>query len=1352
MSAINVQVPTNPEQILDSLASNIIEFRYDPDQHITFAGWYVRYQDLFAKDAVRLDDEAKVRLLLRKLGPSEHERYTSYILPKSPNEVKFDDTVSKLKSLFGIPESVISKRYRCLQVTKQATKDYKTCACRVNKLCVEFELGKLSEDQFKCLVFVCGLKAESDAEVRTRLLSRIEERNDITLEQISDECQRLLNLRHDTAMIEAASSSTAVQAVRRKQFDGKHSRAGRGSPESRSSNQRGAAPAAPCWNCGAMHYSRDCPFIRHRCKDCGQVGHKDGYCGSAKKRKRFVKAEVNGRQIILQLATASNISVISEQTWRQIGMPTTGPAKVQAATASGKPLKLQFECLCEVVIKGERRHGRFFVVKQKLNLLGLDLIDTFNLGSLPMDQFCNQINIYPTSISALQAAFPTVFSDDPGLCSKVKVKFTLKEGKSPVFRPKRPMAYAVCNTVDTELDRLERANIITLVDFSEWAAPIVVVRKAGELQRLQSDRLSDAFLQVEVDESCRELLTINTHRGLYRYNKLPPGVKAAPGAFQQLVDTMLAGLSCTSGYLDDVLVGGVDEADHWRNLQAVLRRIQEFGFTIKAEKCSFAQHQIKYLGHLIDGQGLRPDPAKVEAICNMPAPKDVTGVRSFLGAINYYGKFVPSMRTLRYPLDELLKTDKKFVWSAECDKAFSTFKQILTSDLLLTHYNPQREIVIAADASSVGVGATNSHKFPDGSMEVVQHASRALTAAEQAYSQPDREGLAIIFAVTKFHKMLFGRKFTLQTDHAPLLRIFGSKNGIPVYTANRLQRWALQLLLYDFNIVYINTSKFGNADILSRLINQHVKPEEDFVVASIITENDVRSIALDAVTALPLNFRTIQHATRSDPVLSNVYRFVQQGWPQSKTAIRDRSLQQFFDRSGSLSTVRGCVMFAERLVIPSEFRARCLQHLHRGHPGIQRMKAIARSFVYWPSIDSDIAAHVKACRNCAAAAKSPPKVPPLSWPKSTHPWQRVHIDYAGPIEGDYFLLSVDSYSKWVEIIRTKSITASATIGILQSLFARLGMLETLVSDNGTQFTSAEFAQFCLENGVDHVTTAPFNPQSNGQAERFVDTFKQAIKKIREGRGPIQNALDTFLLTYRTTPNVSAPGGKSPSEVMFGRRIRTSLDLLRPPAVRETISETVPRSFKKGDAIYAKVYSKNSWRWAPGVILERVGQVMFNVWIESSSHINQLRSRTESGAKTSSSMPSKVDTCQLSLDILQRAWNLHKPSQTQSTGPSTPPVPLPSTPFMLTTPAEHSTSLKSLPSTPTSPSLVWVTPESTTDSQPSSTKPTSKSVVPLSPATTALSSRPTEVETAVQVYRRSSRLRKPPIKFDPYQLY
>ncbi|XP_058828583.1 uncharacterized protein K02A2.6-like [Topomyia yanbarensis] len=382
-------------------------------------------------------------------------------------------------------------------------------------------------------------------------------------------------------------------------------------------------------------------------------------------------------------------------------------------------------------------------------------------------------------------------------------------------------------------------------NWTEWAPSIVVVRKANGNIRICEDYstglnsalqlhqyplslpedifaklanckifsqidLSDAFLQVKTDEQYRHLLTINTHRGLYHYNRLPPGVKVAPGAFQQLVDTMLAGLKGTSGYLDDVIVGGETQEEHDHNLKSVLQRIQDFGFTIRAEKCSFSKQQIRYLGHIFDRRGLQPDPVKLDAITKLPPPTDVSGVRSSLGAINYYGKFVPNMRQLRYPLDNLLKSETKFVWNQECQQAFERFKQILSSGLLLIHYDPKQEIIVSADASSVGLGATISHKFPDGSIKVVQHASRALTKAEQNYCQPDREVLAIIFAVTTFHKMIFGRKFRLQTDHAPLLRIFGSKKGKPVAT-------------------------FRPQSAI------HLKPEEDYVIASIILEKDVRS-------------------------------------------------------------------------------------------------------------------------------------------------------------------------------------------------------------------------------------------------------------------------------------------------------------------------------------------------------------------------------------------------------------------------------------------------------------------------------------------------------------------------------
>ncbi|XP_055633340.1 uncharacterized protein LOC129773719 [Toxorhynchites rutilus septentrionalis] len=459
-SSINVQVPPNPEQILDSLAGNIKEFHYEAESNLTFACWYSRYDVLFEKNASRLDDEAKVRLLLRKMGTVEHERYVSYILPRLPKDFNFAQTVEQLKGLFGAKESVISRRYRCLQVSKNPTEDHIAFACRVNKSCVQFELGKLTEEEFKCLIYVCGLKSETDAELRTRLLSKIEERDIVTLEQLSEESQRLVNLRHDNAMIESASHFDQINAVKQK-FDGRRSRKRENLAIRTDTSDRKSKPKSPYRTPGRTWYQ--CEEVVRICKET---------------------EEVLGNQ--------------------QSG-PMLAPATVKAKTASG-------------------------------NVLPLD-------------------------------------------------------------------------AVNQELDRLEKINIISPVDYSEWAAPIVVVRKANGSIRIRGNYstalnaalqphqyplprpedifaklvnckvfsqidLSDTFLQVEVNEASRGMLTINTHRGLFQYNRLPPGVKIAPGEFQQLIDTVLAGLEGTSGYMDDVVGGGKSDQEHDCNLKAVLQRIE----------------------------------------------------------------------------------------------------------------------------------------------------------------------------------------------------------------------------------------------------------------------------------------------------------------------------------------------------------------------------------------------------------------------------------------------------------------------------------------------------------------------------------------------------------------------------------------------------------------------------------------------------------------------------------------------------------------------------------------------------------------------------------------------------------
>nr|XP_049464909.1 uncharacterized protein K02A2.6-like [Anopheles coluzzii] len=287
--------------------------------------------------------------------------------------------------------------------------------------------------------------------------------------------------------------------------------------------------------------------------------------------------------------------------------------------------------------------------------------------------------------------------------------------------------------------------------------------------------------------------------------------------------------------------------------------------------------------------------------------------------------------------------------------------------------------------------------------------------------------------------------------------------------------------------------------------------------------------------------------------------------------------------------------------------------------------------------------YVRTCSSCATAAKSPPHESPQAWGKTNTPWERIHVDYAGPIDGEYFLIVVDAYSKWPEIFKTPSITSTATITMLRGLFARFGMPVTLVTDNGTQFTSEAFSDFCLKNGVHHMRTAPFHPQSNGQAERFVDSFKRALRKIRIGGMALQEAIDIFLQTYRTTPNPQVEQNKSPAELMFGRHIRTCFELLRPPPRLEnqaTYNST--RLFKQSDLVFIKEYSRNNWKWIPAVIVRKIGHVMYLVQTNDRRtrrcHMNQIRQRFCESTENRS-------LASIPLSVLLESWNLPLPPQT-----------------------------------------------------------------------------------------------------------
>ena len=248
-------------------------------------------------------------------------------------------------------------------------------------------------------------------------------------------------------------------------------------------------------------------------------------------------------------------------------------------------------------------------------------------------------------------------------------------------------------------------------------------------------------------------------------------------------------------------------------------------------------------------------------------------------------------------------------------------------------------------------------------------------------------------------------------------------------------------------------------------------------------------------------------------ILSKIKGWIQRGWPDEQP--RDKELHPYYRKRYDLTVENGCIVWGSRVVVPPKGRNRAMQMLHQGHPGIDRMKRLARGYMWWPGVDLELEECVKTCATCQTNRKTPPVIPlhPWAWPNK--PWTRVHIDYCGLFQGKMFLLLIDAHSKWLEVHMTNSSSSATTISLMRKSFATPGLPEVIVSDNATNFTSEEFECFLKKNGIKHLRTPPYHPASNGLAERAVQTFKGGMKKLKEGT--LETKLARFLFTYRITP-------------------------------------------------------------------------------------------------------------------------------------------------------------------------------------------------------------------------------------------
>ena len=535
-------------------------------------------------------------------------------------------------------------------------------------------------------------------------------------------------------------------------------------------------------------------------------------------------------------------------------------------------------------------------------------------------------------------------------------------------------------------------------------------------------------------------------------------------------------------------------------------------------------------------------------------------------------------------------------------KSFASSKAALMSNKILAHFNPNLKTIITCDGSPYGVGAVLSQVDDKGVEKPVCYASKTLAKAEQNYSQTDREGLSMIFAVKKWHKYIWGRHVLIKTDHKPLLGIFGK--GIPEHASARVQRWATLLNAYYYDLEYIPGTA-NVADVLSRMPVGEVKsddiPPEVYALFQTIENSSVKA-------------KDIAQETAKDPVLARVFQKVKFGW--SKLDKSDESLTNFYMKRNELSIDNECVLWGVRVIIPTTLRESILNMLHDTHIGVARMKSQARSWMWWPKMDEDIEAMVKACFNCQLHSNKPSKVPLMPWEWPEEPWDRLHLDFAGPFLGKLFLIICDAHSKWLEVKIMNNITASETILQLREVFSVIGLCKEIVTDNGPTFTSDEFQTFLRYNGIKSILVSPYHTASNGLAKRNVQTFKKGM--IKNDKGTIKERVCRFLTKYRAIPHSTT--GLSPYELLFGRKMRTHLDLLHPSLMSTVLKQqdnqrvnhdksAKERDLNVGDQILAQNFSEKGEKWVPGVIIEKSGPYSFRVkttlgiWRR---HVDQLK--------------------------------------------------------------------------------------------------------------------------------------------------
>jgi hypothetical protein len=777
--------------------------------------------------------------------------------------------------------------------------------------------------------------------------------------------------------------------------------------------------------------------------------------------------------------------------------------------------------------------------------------------------------------------------------------------------------------IDKEVDEM-LANGIIRKSNSPWSFPVVMVDKPDGSKRFCIDyrmlnnvtvkdsyplpRIHEAidilhgakyfstidfnagYWQIPMKQSDIPKTAFVTRKGLYEWLRMAFGLANAPATFQRTMDVLLSGLTWRSClvYIDDILVFSCNLDEHLKDLREVLLRLKESNFSIKLSKCRFAKKEAEYLGHVINEAGVMPHPSKTQAVKEFKTPSNLTDVRSFMGIVNYYHRFIQNLGMVAEPLYRLMKKNVPFQWTTECENAFQTIKTMLISSPILRFPDFTKEFILQCDASDVGIGTVLSQIDDEGMEYAVSFGSRSLSKEERNYSVSEKECLAVLFGIKSFRPYLYGKHFKVYTDHSSLSWLLHLKdpNG-------RLARWALQLQANDFTIYHRAGKDNGNADTLSRnpllvrmvTTRRTMKKNKSNSSSNVIQvpdvvvndsrggiqdevkmnsnqdlKTDVENIIIPLPDAVELQSR-FRDTQMQDPHLCPMIEYL-----KSKKLPEDMNSANKIKIDSSSFMLENNLLFhiwiptntnknmnvRKQLVVPSILRQTIMSECHDsysgGHFGTDKTFNKIRDRFWWVTMFKDVDAYCKSCIICQnrRIPRREQSTALMSTPIADGPFERWGVDIVGPLPetrngNKYIVVFTDSFTRWVEAFYTNEIKEEFIAELLVcEIICRYGAPTVLLSDRGSNFLSALSMKVYELLTIKKVNTTAYHPAGNGITERFNGVLVDMLAKFGN-----EQDWDTFvpyvLSAYRSCYNSTIQ--ESPYYLTFGKQMTLPIDAM-----------------------------------------------------------------------------------------------------------------------------------------------------------------------------------------------------------------